>query len=396
MKILFLLGKYPDDGGVARVTTVLSKGLKDLGHDVFIGSFLQDDGDNGLARDAYISRLKLSMPIGSKENVSIFNRFISNNTIDIIICQWAVDFRVSRLCRRAVKGTGCKIISVLHTSPGKTGAIQRVLDRIDSGTSTKGRGINKCKLLILKSAAKWSLKLTYYYSDYFLTLSPKLTEEAQSFMGFNKARKMGHIFNPITIDAKGEGEKKENAVLYVGRLDNITKKVERVLEVWKQLGDNVKDWSLTLVGDGPDRADLEAYAKNNSLQNVCFAGYTDPIQYYKRAKIVLLTSGYEGFPLVLGEAMSYGVIPVVLSSFIAVSDILEHGKSGLIVDMPFEAHVFAETLHSLMINEQLMDRMSHEAIIKSHSFELTTVLSEWERLFTAVCSSRREQITLED
>lgn len=67
------------------------------------------------------------------------------------------------------------------------------------------------------------------------------------------------------------------------------------------------------------------------LNNVLFEGFQSPLEYYKRASLLILTSEYEGFPLVLAEAMSFGVIPVVYGSYSAVYDIISDGVDGVIL-----------------------------------------------------------------
>lgn len=67
------------------------------------------------------------------------------------------------------------------------------------------------------------------------------------------------------------------------------------------------------------------------LEHVSFEGFQQPKPYYERASILLFTSEYEGFPLVLAECMSFGVIPVVYDSYSAVRDIIDDGKDGVVI-----------------------------------------------------------------
>lgn len=105
----------------------------------------------------------------------------------------------------------------------------------------------------------------------------------------------------------------------------------RIIETWKLLEAKYPDWRVTLLGDGPDRAGLEALAKQYGLLRLTFAGFQNPLPYYQRASILMLTSDIEGFPLVLAECMSYGVIPVVYASYPAVYDIVKDQENGIII-----------------------------------------------------------------
>ena len=81
---------------------------------------------------------------------------------------------------------------------------------------------------------------------------------------------------------------------------------------------------------------IENQITNYKLKRVSLEGFKRPDNYYKRASILLLTSEFEGFPLVLAESMSFGVIPVVYGSFSAIYDIIENNKDGIICDYNVE------------------------------------------------------------
>lgn len=384
MKILFVLGKYPDDGGVAKVTDVLFGGLQDRGHDVSIASFV-----NGKACRDKGTLLELEYPIGCKENVQRLNAYVKNKGIDIIICQWAIDFRVSRLCRKAIKDTSCKLVSVLHTAPGRTRAIQQSLDRLSGGLPILRRMVETGKLWVHRLIAKKSLQLTLNYSDFLLALSPSLLKEVQSFLGRNSEHRMGYIYNPITISHHEHVgfENKSNIVLFVGRLDNGTKKVMRTLQVWESFWQSNLNWQFCIVGDGPDKKELENYVTDNKISHVEFAGFVNPENYYKKAKILLLTSSYEGFPLVLGEAMANGVVPVVLESFVSAKDIIHNEEDGIVVGMPFNVNRFTSALSTIMMDESKLELYSKNAQERAMEFQLPYVLDEWESLFLKLYKS---------
>lgn len=77
---------------------------------------------------------------------------------------------------------------------------------------------------------------------------------------------------------------------------------------------------------------------------------------YKRAQIICVSSTYEGFSLVLTEALQYGVIPVAFDSFESVHDIIDTGKNGFLVK-PFQINYYANILKSLMFNDNLRQQI---------------------------------------
>ena len=116
------------------------------------------------------------------------------------------------------------------------------------------------------------------------------------------------------------------------------------------------------------------------LKNVKIEGFQYPRPYYERASILLLTSDFEGFPLVLTECMSFGVVPVVYGSFSAVYGIIDNEKDGVIIPQTsfgFNAALMAESLRTLMVDKPLLDKMAQHAIEKSKHFSIDIIYQEW-------------------
>ena len=144
------------------------------------------------------------------------------------------------------------------------------------------------------------------------------------------------------------------------------------------------DWRLTIIGDGPDRTFLENYVQELNLKRVSFEGFQNPVEYYKRASILMLTSDFEGFPLVLPECMSCGVIPAVYGSFSAVYDIVEDGKNGIVIPFNrdgFDAKQMADRISMLMQSADIREKMSLNAMNTSKNFSLDIICYLWETFF---------------
>lgn len=125
------------------------------------------------------------------------------------------------------------------------------------------------------------------------------------------------------FDARAEDR---SYVVFVGRLDR-SKGVHTLLEAWKLL----PDVPLKIIGDGPDRKQLEALVKKENLQ-VEFTGFLDKqdiLDFVSKAVFQCVPSEwYEGFPMVMLEAFSMGT-PILASSIGSVDEIVEDGKTGL-------------------------------------------------------------------
>lgn len=180
-------------------------------------------------------------------------------------------------------------------------------------------------------------------------------------------------------------------MIYVGRLDYNQKRVHRIIETWALIEDSFPDWRLTFVGDGVERRNIESLAKNLNLSHVSFEGFANPRPYYERASILLLTSEFEGFPLVLAECMSFGVVPVVYGSYSAVYDIIRDGENGMIVkpkNVGFSANDIAKAIKQIMENETKRNDMSLQAITTSRNYSIETIYKQWMSILNTTISDK--------
>jgi glycosyltransferase involved in cell wall biosynthesis len=119
-------------------------------------------------------------------------------------------------------------------------------------------------------------------------------------------------------------------LLYVGRLDDRVKRVTALLEVFSRLRERYGDVDLLIVGDGPDAATLRQLAEGLGAR-VRFLGWrtakTELARLYNCALCLVLPSRKEGFPSVVGEALSCGT-PVVAASVGAISEMVMDGETG--------------------------------------------------------------------
>lgn len=121
-------------------------------------------------------------------------------------------------------------------------------------------------------------------------------------------------------------------LLFVGRFDHV-KGLPLLLQAFAALAQLDPELHLDLVGDGPERADLEAVVAELGIgERVTFHGYHSQAQLradYARADLFVMTSFAEGIPVVLMEAMAQGV-PVVAPRITGIPELVEDGVSGLL------------------------------------------------------------------
>lgn len=384
--ILFLL-KGLEIGGLEVVTAVLANKFVEEGHQVSVFSFL--GGKHSIA-DRFDARIKLYQQDDysrSKENVAKLRKVLVDDKIDIIINQWGLPYTPIKTARKAAKGLDVKIISVYHNAPSFNGRIQKLNIALMGCENLMKRLALRLMRFAFKKVTSRAMAYIYRHSDLFLVLSPSYIEEFKRFTGVSDDRYLQVLTNPITVEHDGYEyafNEKQTEIIYVGRLDFVQKRVYRVIDTWNYLEERFQDWRLTIVGDGEDRENLENHVKYLGLKRVSFEGFQKPIDYYKRASILLLTSDFEGFPLVLAECMSFGVIPAVYDSYSAVCDIIDGDKDGIVLPyhkQGYDANEAAGMIANIMKDDGKREQMALAAIKKSKEYSVEKIYSEWERVF---------------
>ncbi len=151
-------------------------------------------------------------------------------------------------------------------------------------------------------------------------------------------------------------------LLYVGRLA-AEKGVPVLLNSLIALKNEGHNFHLTLLGDGPERADLEHKVKQHGLQeHVHFGGFASQETVrttLQNSEVFILPSFAEGVPVSLMEAMACGV-PVIGTNVGGVTELIQHGVSGLVVS-PSDEVSLKQAIVSYMENEQLRERVKREA-----------------------------------
>src|SRR6266508_5750579 len=146
------------------------------------------------------------------------------------------------------------------------------------------------------------------------------------------------------------------AVGWIGRMTAV-KRTDDVLVAFKRLRDEGVDAVLCLVGDGPDRLQLERRAHElGVMRDTLFLGYqNDVAEYFAAFDAFMLPSANEGTPVTTIEALAAGT-PVVATRVGGVPDVVRDGEDGFLVD-PGDVDELAERLAALAHDPALRKRM---------------------------------------
>lgn len=390
MKTILFTYDYPfnpERGGIERMADVLAKSLTSRGYEVLYLCSSYPDNCKGYDYPVDLYFLP-SDELLSDTNKEFYNSFLEHHKVDIIINHSMFDCFELFLSNSY---TNRPKISVIHNKPSFD--FDRIYQRRNSTSKEFMRWIARVVIWSLtgvKKRAKKSLEYRQSFifdnSDIVVLLSEKFKPDFKRFCTNVKDEGLIALPNPNTYSKAKSVYKKKKQVLYVGRIESIQKRPDRLLKVWKKIYKQFPDWELVFVGDGAARYSLERDAEK--LERVKIVGFRDPKVYYEESSIFCMTSNFEGFPMVLAEAMVHGVVPIAFNSFVSITDVIEDDKNGLLVK-PFSLKKYAEKLSDLMSDNEKRENMAAYAQKYIDRYDVDKIVDRWEALFDSMSVNKR-------
>lgn len=175
-------------------------------------------------------------------------------------------------------------------------------------------------------------------------------------------------------------------VIAVGRLD-YQKGFDRLIEAWELIQRTGKfaDWRLDIFGQGEWREMLQQMIDEKGLQDtVQIHRPTKQIgEEYVKSSLLVMSSHYEGFPMVMIEAMACGLPVVSFDYKCGPKDIIQHGINGLLVP-DGNVKALAHAMMEVMTDESYRKMLSRNAKKVVNTYSEETVMKQWLRLFTSI------------
>jgi len=178
----------------------------------------------------------------------------------------------------------------------------------------------------------------------------------------------------------------QHRVIAVGRLD-YQKGFDRLIKVWNMVvrKGNVNGWRLDIFGQGEWRDMLQGMIDERKLSDSVRINKPtlNIMEEYANSSLIVMTSNYEGFGMVLVEAMSCGIPAVAFDCKCGPRDIIRHGENGLLAHNG-DLRELASCMETLMCDEALRKRMGENArkVVETYSEE--RVMAKWVELFTSL------------
>lgn len=372
MNILFVEDFLkPSNGGVERVTYLISQELERRGQHCYIAfSKINDD---------YIPeerKLQYSLEESKEELIDKFCNFVRQNDISVVINQQEYgDKHYTIFC--ALKKLGnVRLITFDHMSPETY--LRSYVDYYDIKKRIR-RFLQKIKY---KGYTRWehSRRRMYALSDRYAVLSPGFINSFKKLYKLHNTGKFVVIPNALTFrKSYDDVEHKKKQVLFLARFIDIHKNVTGALRIWKLIEEQgLEDWIFLIGGDGQDNEMIREYASQLKLKRIKFLGAVEqPQQLYRDSQIFMMTSNFEGFGLTLTEASQDSCVPLVFDTFSTCHDIIHDGKDGFIIPKGNEV-LYAQRVIQLMKDDNLRRQMQKAAYENSKRFNIKRIVDLWE------------------
>lgn len=380
MKILFYLHRYPEFGGIEKVTEVLSNYLVNKGHTISILSFIQNPSAFNKQPGVHYYQMPEQQYI-SENNNKYITELLVKEMYDIIIMQDSYA-PIENYILDNKSRIKAKLIIVEHNTPD-CGWLQFKYN-LKTSKKIKDWLLAPYHYWYMSSHTTQRIQKLYSQCDRYVLLSSKYIPIIKKIGNISNFDKGYYINNPLTIEANSSYKlNKKKEVLFIGRFTQ-QKGINMLLKIWKNISKKHSDWNLILVGGGELEPDIKKYIKKNKINNISIEPFTkDPSIYYNRASIFCLPSIFEGWGLVLTESMNYSCIPIAFNSFKAISEIINDKVNGYIIPC-FKTKIFQENLEYLMLNTSIREKMAIEAFKKSQKFAIQNIGYQWEELLKTI------------
>lgn len=168
-------------------------------------------------------------------------------------------------------------------------------------------------------------------------------------------------------------------VIWVGRFDYQKCPLEMV-RIWEKIQPLFPDWQLDMYGEGEQQHELEDKVRSLGM-NIAIHQPTEHIlDRYRESAILVSTSLFEPFGLVVPEAMSCGLPIVAYDCLYGPADIITDGRNGYLIDCD-NIDIYVNKLSLLMRDMDLRIKMGKDALMYSKRYEVKQIMPLWRALF---------------
>lgn len=199
-------------------------------------------------------------------------------------------------------------------------------------------------------------------------------------------KKIHVIPNVVHLNESGRySQCKAKRAIFAGRFD-FQKNLDALIKVWLMVQQRHPDWFLDVYGNGELKPYYEKVVAEKKLNIKIHPAVSDIFDKFIQSSMLLMTSIYEPFGLVLVEAMSCGLPVVSFDCPYGPADIIHDGIDGYLVD-DRNVEAYSERVCQLMENDRMRQEMGHAATLSSQRYKADIIMPHWNQLFMDICNN---------
>ena len=377
----------PQSGGITRVTYLLADGLSKKGIRC-ISAYTQKKEDVSSLDNVF----EYEKYVCGENHIKQYQDILCGNMIDVVVVQGAYAAMNQELVflRNAINSQSRNISLYLtfHSMPGYelyfldwSILIRKIFT--NAWREYSKQFIIQTVMLINKSLLKKLLykkySIAYHTADKVILLSSTYEDDFNLLAQEKDKSKYIAIPNMLTYPVNDDiSLDKQNEVLIVARMDERSKRIKLALQIWGMISQKLlaEGWKLTIVGEGDDLKYYKHFVESKKICNVSFEGRQNPLSYYQRASIFMMTSSYEGWPMTLMEAMQNKCVPIVFDSYASLHDIIISGRNGIIVENN-NINAYVSECISLMKDTKRRLKLAENALHDCKQFSQDKIIQRW-------------------
>lgn len=379
MKIAYILPTLEVNGGAERIITEKANYLAThYNYDICIICVYQhDNSSNFYPLSQKVQQYNLKVPYFSQYKYKYPKRLLKKIQLNMLICK-RLSMAVQKINPDILIGTSSFRADTVCKIPCNSAKLIECHEPRELFTSNIYN-----KSIFSKLYSKIHESYYYHIIEKKADIIVNLTNEARD--SWKNGKRIEVIPNFSSMNVVHHTNCKSKRVIAVGRLSK-EKGFERLLCIWKTVSDKYPDWQLDIFGEGSLKEELANIINNNHIKNVALCGSTQNIsKEYATSSICAVSSYYEGFSLVILEAMKHGVPCIAFDCQYGPRNIILNTINGYIIENENNT-LYSEKLCTLINNDTLREEFSKAAIKRSEDFNIDSIMHKWNTLFEEINS----------
>lgn len=368
MKIVYLLRDYINPGGIERIVANKANYLVEAGYQIYIVSLFSKEEQPFFKFNPNITFHCLDLI----DNKNLEQEFLKelDKYLDIINPDIVISTGIGVLNSMFKIKNNCHKILELHFAKYKKKYKLASLDKYWFGR-------------IITNIYSYKRNNVAKKYDVLVSLT---NEDRKDWRGLDN---IVTIPNSLSFIPKSTSDLTAKKVIAVGRYTN-QKGFDHLIDIWAIVNKKYPNWRLSIYGEGGKKKRLQNQINQLDLDK-CIE-LNEPTKDVEKelinSSVYVMSSNYEGFGLVLVEAMSCGLPAISFDCKCGPKDIITEGEDGFLIKMN-DNNAFAEKLCLLIENEELRYSMGQRAAENMNRFHIDKVMPQWISLFENLSSTNK-------